>query len=387
MQTIKTQEISKEMGKKRKECDNSGLEWADLVLPWLPARSLASIASSCKALRSLANKVTALRIADAARGLEKYPIPVSNSVDDTLYPYFLYTPNSIPTVSSPKQQWGHCPTQKPFGARPSALDAEFLGSAGCTCVDCSQPPESGLGNHVEENELVRDIVIEEFGGEEGCPCNRFRVYTEDGRISSPDGHRDRQFEGCSGGPPLVMECGPACCCGPSCRNRVSQGGLAVRVAVVRYPRKGWGLHSLEPIARGAFICEYAGELLTTVEARERQRHYDDAILNQHNFCSALLVIREYLPSGKACLRINIDATKVGNVARFINHSCDGGNLLPTLVRSSGSILPRLCFFASRDICEGEELTFCYGIVRKNSKMSSCFCNTPTCCGMLPSEAT
>lgn len=375
------------MGKKCKEFENLRLEWADLVLPWLPPRSLASIASACKALRLLTKKITALRIADAARGLEKYPVLVLNSVDDNLYPYFLYTPTSIPAVSSPKQQWGHCLTQNPLEAGPLAVDADFFGSAGCTCIDCSQSPAAGLGNHGEENDLVRSIVIEEFGGEEGCPCNKFRVYTEDGRIPFTDGNCDTQFEGLNGGPPLVMECGPACRCGSSCRNRVSQRGLAVRVAVVRHPRKGWGLHSLEPITRGAFVCEYAGELLTTVEARERQRHYDDAIVNKHNSCSALLVIREHLPSGKACLRINIDATKIGNIARFINHSCDGGNLLPTLIRSSGSILARLCFFASRDICEGEELTFCYGIVRKNSKMSPCFCNTPVCCGMLPSEAT
>jgi [histone H3]-lysine36 N-dimethyltransferase SETMAR len=28
-------------------------------------------------------------------------------------------------------------------------------------------------------------------------------------------------------------------------------------------------------------------------------------------------LREHIPSGKACLRVNIDATRVGNVARFI----------------------------------------------------------------------
>jgi histone-lysine N-methyltransferase SETMAR len=37
------------------------------------------------------------------------------------------------------------------------------------------------------------------------------------------------------------------------------------------------------------------------------------------------VVREVLPSGLA-LRSSIDATLVGNVARFLNHACDGGNL-------------------------------------------------------------
>lgn len=31
------------------------------------------------------------------------------------------------------------------------------------------------------------------------------------------------------------------------------------------------------------------------------------------------VVRETLPSGTACLRFNIDATRIGNIARFFNH--------------------------------------------------------------------
>ncbi|RVW35153.1 Histone-lysine N-methyltransferase SUVR3 [Vitis vinifera] len=75
--------------------------------------------------------------------------------------------------------------------------------------------------------------------------------------------------------------------------------------------------------------------------------YDELSSSGGRFSSALLVVREHLPSGKACLRMNIDGTRIGNVARFINHSCDGGNLLTVLLRSSGALLPRLCFFASK----------------------------------------
>ncbi|CAA6667146.1 unnamed protein product [Spirodela intermedia] len=95
--------------------------------------------------------------------------------------------------------------------------------------------------------------------------------------------------------------------------------------------------------------------LTTAEARRRQRGYDEAASGGGvggRVSAALLVLREHLPSGRACLRVNIDATAVGNAARFINHSCDGGNLGGVLVRNSGLLLPRLCFFASRDIQVG-----------------------------------
>ena len=129
-----------------------------------------------------------------------------------------------------------------------------------------------------------------------------------------------------------------------------------------------------------------GELLTTEEARIRQQRYDQ-LASGGRFSCALLVVREHLPSGKACMRMNIDATVMGNVSRFINHSCDGGNLSTVIVRSSGALLPRLCFFTSRDVQKDEELTFSYGEIRLRSKGLQCFCNSPDCFGILPSENT
>lgn len=151
-------------------------------------------------------------------------------------------------------------------------------------------------------------------------------------------------------------------------------------------RKGWGLRAGEIIRSGQFVCEYAGELLTTKEARRRQQRYDELSLGGQ-FSYALLVVREHLPSGKACMRINIDATVIGNIARFINHSCDGGNLSTVLVRITGALFPRVCFFASRDIQEDEELTFSYGEIRVRSKGLQCFCSSSCCFGILPSEST
>lgn len=114
--------------------------------------------------------------------------------------------------------------------------------------------------------------------------------------------------------------------------------------------------------------------------------YDELASGGH-FSPALLVVREHLPSGNACLRFNIDATRIGNVARFINHSCDGGNLSTALVRSTGDLIPRLCFYASKVIKEDEELTFSYGGIRLRSKGLHCFCGSSSCFGTLPSEDT
>jgi len=155
--------------------------------------------------------------------------------------------------------------------------------------------------------------------------------------------------------------------------------------------KGWMLVADAGVPAGEFVCEYAGELLTTIEAELRLAEYDRRPADRQGH--ALLVVREIMPSGGAALRLNIDATARGNVARFMNHSCDGGNTELALVRARGSLLPRACLFASRDILPGEELTFCYGVAEVGASEGNtprcsrkCLCGTPACRGFLPSSA-
>ncbi|KAJ1285608.1 hypothetical protein BS78_03G291500 [Paspalum vaginatum] len=328
-------------------------EAAELVLPLLPPQDLAAAASTCRSLRATASAVTARRAADAARGLEPVPIPFRNCVDSKPYAYFLYTPFSL-TRSSPgassygAQPWGSAWARPPSPTWPRPnLDGFPSAVCGCAC-------EAG-----------------ECGGPR-CAC--------------ADAEADAAGSASEAGMGSLRECGDGCACAPSCVNRQTQRGVAVRLRVVRHLQKGWGLHAAEALGRGQFVCEYAGEFLTTEEARRRHKLYDD-LASAGKLSPALIVIREHLPSGKACLRVNIDATKVGNVARFINHSCDGGNLHPVLVRSSGSLLPRLCFFAAREIVEGDELTFSYGDARVRPNGLPCFCGTLGCSGVLPSEET
>jgi SET domain-containing protein len=91
------------------------------------------------------------------------------------------------------------------------------------------------------------------------------------------------------------------------------------------------VRALAPLPRGAFVADYAGEYLSTRDARARLAGYD-ASGSGH----ALLVARVVLPSAGSALRLNVDGTRRGNVARFINHSCDGGNLDAVLVMAKGA---------------------------------------------------
>lgn len=119
-------------------------------------------------------------------------------------------------------------------------------------------------------------------------------------------------------------CGPRCSCAGACSSKAAQWRLAIRRGS---GKRGWAVYAAEPLPEGALIGLYSGEFLSTPEAVKRLKEYDLS-----GGGHALLVLREWLPSRTAAVRINIDATRRGNVARFYNHSCDGGNLRLLLTR-------------------------------------------------------
>lgn len=80
--------------------------------------------------------------------------------------------------------------------------------------------------------------------------------------------------------------------------------------------KGWGLRTLEGLPKGAFICEYVGEVVTNMELFDRnktntgEKNTYPVLLDADWGTEGVLKDEEAL-----CL----DATFYGNVARFINH--------------------------------------------------------------------
>jgi hypothetical protein len=92
-------------------------------------------------------------------------------------------------------------------------------------------------------------------------------------------------------------------------------------------------------------------------------------------------LKEY--SNKACTYLMsisnknevIDPTYKGNLARFINHSCE-----PNCETQKWHVLSEVCvgIFTLRDIEEGEELTFNYGFDKFKTTFQKCLCGTPSC---------
>ncbi|KAK0089007.1 hypothetical protein PV325_009758 [Microctonus aethiopoides] len=192
---------------------------------------------------------------------------------------------------------------------------------------------------------------------EKCLCGNISLrcwYDEEGKLIPEFNYTD---------PPMLFECNQACTCNRiTCNNRVVQHGLTQRFQLFRTKGKGWGLRTLRHISKGAYVCEYVGEIISDSEADHRE---DDSYLfdldnrDGETYC--------------------IDARRYGNLARFINHSC-APNLLPVrvFVEHQDLHFPRIAFFANRDIEVDEELGFDYG-----EKFWIIKCKSFTCtCGAL-----
>jgi SET domain-containing protein len=83
----------------------------------------------------------------------------------------------------------------------------------------------------------------------------------------------------------------------------------------------------------------------------------------------------------------IDATRCGNITRFVNHSCSP-NLELSPVRIDCAV-PYILLVASRGIEPGEELRFDYGGGGVDAELGSgtkCLCGSANCRKFLPYEA-
>ena len=132
------------------------------------------------------------------------------------------------------------------------------------------------------------------------------------------------------------------------------------------PLQGLGAFAFRKIRKGTRIIEYLGERITPIEADDR---YEKLAKPNHTF---LFTIDS---------RLVVDATFKGNVARFINHSCNP-NCESVIDRR------RIWIEALRDIEQGEELTYDYHLdlppplPRGWRELYGCRCGGPDCRGTL-----
>lgn len=123
---------------------------------------------------------------------------------------------------------------------------------------------------------------------------------------------------------------------------------------------GTGCYAREPIAKGAEIGEYTGEVITDAEADHR---YGD----QHDEDATYL----FSIDGGKC----IDATHADHPLKYINHSCD-----PNCEATEED--GRVHYHALRDIASGEELTVDYQMIAEEEDAQLCRCGAVRCRGTM-----
>uniref|UniRef100_A0A672T4B8 Histone-lysine N-methyltransferase EHMT2-like n=1 Tax=Sinocyclocheilus grahami TaxID=75366 RepID=A0A672T4B8_SINGR len=234
-----------------------------------------------KLRRGISNRVVRTEriiCSDVAQGYENVPIPCVNGVDDEGCP------------SDYKYIAENCETST------MNIDRNITHLQHCSCTDdCSSS---------------------------NCLCGQLSIrcwYDKDHRLL-------QEFNKIE--PPLIFECNMACSCHKSCKNRVVQAGIKVRLQLYRTEKMGWGVRALQDIPQGSFICEYVGELISDAEADVRE---DDSYL--------------FDLDNKDGEVYCIDARYYGNISRFINHLCDP-NIIPVRVFMLHQDLrfPRIAFF-------------------------------------------
>ncbi|EMR08865.1 hypothetical protein PNEG_02650 [Pneumocystis murina B123] len=131
------------------------------------------------------------------------------------------------------------------------------------------------------------------------------------------------------------------------------------------PIHNWGLYAMEHIDMGDMVIEYVGEIVRQTVADIRERQYE----RQGIGSSYLFRIDDDTV---------VDATKKGNIARFINHSCDP-SCTAKIIRVEGE--KKIVIYAHRDIEKGEEITYDYKFPIEEVKIP-CLCGAKVCRGTL-----
>ena len=164
------------------------------------------------------------------------------------------------------------------------------------------------------------------------------------------------------------ECDPdSCPLGDRCSNMVIQKQKS-SVMVQRFMTKdkGWGIRTRTSVAKGSFIMEYLGEVVTDKEFKRRmQTDYKE---DSHHYC---------LHVGEGLV---IDGYRMGGECRFVNHSC-----APNCEMQKWSVngIWRMALFSKVPIDVNEELTYDYNFSWFDTREGqTCHCGAEECRGII-----
>ncbi|KAI1307584.1 Histone-lysine N-methyltransferase eggless [Halotydeus destructor] len=243
---------------------------------------------------------------------------------------------------------------------------------------------------------------------------------------NPYGYKHRRlFDQIASG---VYECNDSCPCTKKCPNRLAQLGVRLRLQLYKYPKKGWGVRTLQDIPEGTFVCLYVAEVITPSqgdtgddtyyaqmdiiethesykgldyeseaecvtdeesetetdesdgdfgqkygsrkkkEKKRRKRAKEKEIPNRY---------RLYKEDGPYVL----DGRVKGNIGRFLNHSCDPNAYCQNVFIETHDLrFTHMALFTSKFVKAYEELTWNYAYVVGSvpGKNIPCRCGARNC---------
>lgn len=271
---------------------------------------------------------------DISGGFEAVPIPCTNDIDTAPAPKIKYITRSRYLARAKNILNSLLLENKNFA----------LPCKECSCADIDNPHRE-VSFHVglKDGQRHSDTRIDW----QGQPMFGRLPYDQFGRLQV--------------GPEMdIVECNSRCPCGLICLNRELQKGLRIHLEVFRTEKQGWAVRTMEPIPRGKFVVEYAGEILTHEEAHKRRGEYDKSKFS-------CLSSMDHLEDVSPVDLLVTDWYKMSNVAYFISCSCPGNLMIHRVYTHTMDLrFYRIGMYAARDIEIGEELSY------ENNHRFNCF---------------
>uniref|UniRef100_A0A8C5CHR0 Histone-lysine N-methyltransferase SETDB1-B n=1 Tax=Gadus morhua TaxID=8049 RepID=A0A8C5CHR0_GADMO len=126
-------------------------------------------------------------------------------------------------------------------------------------------PEDGVFINTSPDFLVGCDCTDGCRDKSKCSCHQLTLQatgcTPGAQINQGAGFLHKRLDECL--PTGIYECNKRCkCSAQMCTNRLVQHGLQVRLQLFKTQNKGWGIRCLDDVAKGSFVCIYAGKILT-----------------------------------------------------------------------------------------------------------------------------
>uniref|UniRef100_A0A8D3C4R8 Histone-lysine N-methyltransferase SETDB2 n=1 Tax=Scophthalmus maximus TaxID=52904 RepID=A0A8D3C4R8_SCOMX len=160
----------------------------------------------------------------------------------------------------------------------------------------------------------------------------------------------------------LYECGPWCGCDRArCQNRLVQRGIRVRLQVFQTDDRGWGVVATTASTRQSIRTRTGGGVKSETQPHliERRPSGDNVpSVGVNGFVMNKRGVKREAAAESVCV---LDASREGNVSRFINHSCDPNLFVQSVFTDShDDAFPVVAFFtSSRTVKAGTELTWDY----------------------------